>query len=311
MRKTAPKGMTLIEVVIGLVLVAATVVVFGSSLSAASYSYQQKLRNMASALADEELAALQAVGATAIPVQTNGPILGVLFTQGTWGVVADGTAPSSPNALETTTSSTSSGVTSLMLLPNNAYNDFTLSAKMKVMSGAPAGWKMGLIFRSNDLNNLYQVYLTNTNLKVDKIVSGTNTNLYSDARSISANTWQTIQVVATGSSLTITLNGISVTTITDTSLTIGKAALAVWGGANAHFDDVVIGGVTSNMDTTTIGTLPTGWDRFGLSSLPNGAASLTASTLYSDSSFKSVNVTISWTDRSGTKSVTESSYVRN
>lgn len=303
--------MSLIEVIIGLVLVSGMVMVFGASLSAASYAQQARLRNMASSLADEELSALQSVGASQIPVQTNGALLGVLFTQGSWAVAADDTAPSSSNAFETASSSTSSGITSLMLLPDNAYGDFTYAAKMKVLSGTPAGWKMGIVFRASDLNNLYQAYLTAGNLKLDKVVSGTNTNLYSDARSIGTNSWQTLQVVTTGTSIDLYLNGSLVTTVTDSSFSVGKTALAAWNGASAHYDDVGIGGVTTDFDGTAASDLPTGWDRFGLASLPGGTAMLTATTLYGDSSFKRADVTVRWIDRGGVRSITRSSYIRN
>src|SRR5690242_8680135 len=78
----APRGMTLIEVVIALVLVSVLVITFAISLVAAVYARQVHYRNMAAALADEEIAALQTTGASQIPIQTNGSLLGVLFSQG-------------------------------------------------------------------------------------------------------------------------------------------------------------------------------------------------------------------------------------
>lgn len=310
---TGPRGLTLIEVVLGLTLVSGMVILLGAALSAAVYSEKGHLRNQASALANQELAALQAVGAAQIPVQTNGPLLGILFSQGRWGAKTDGTAPSGPNVFEAVPTSSATSALALYPLPANAYADGTYTVKVKVPSPAPSGWRIGLMFRTTDLRNGYHLYLTADNLKLDKVVSGVTTNLFSDSRSISAGTWQTISVNATGSSLALSVNGTPTNpaAVTDTTFSVGKAALAVWGGGAGDFDDVVAGGSTWNFDTATANDVPDDWRRFGLADLPNGAATLTTAVQGGDSAFKRTDVTVTWNDRGTTKSLSQSTYIRN
>ncbi len=304
-KRAVPRGLTLLEVVIGLALVEALVLTFGVSIIAASYAQKVQFRNMASALADEELAALKTMSSSSVAQQANGPLLGVLFAQGAWQTVADGTAPSQPNALETTPATTT-GVTSVLPLPNGAYGDFTLQSSFKALTGAPPGWQIGFLFRAADLQNNYQLYLTANSLALMKDVNGALTTIYSDSRSVAVNSWQTLQVVTSGSSISVYLNGLLVTSQTDTTFTSGKAALAVWQGASAHFDNVTVGGVTEGFDATALGQIPDAWLTFGLSNLPMGTGTLTVTQPYGDTKVKNYATTIFWSDRNGIQSVSES-----
>lgn len=305
-------GLSLIEVVVGIALVSTVVIVFGVSLTAAVYAQRIKLRNMAAALAGEQLAAIRSGDTSTLTPVTDGPLADLLLAQGAFATVADGNAPSQPNALNAATS-TASGLTAMLPLPADAYDDFTLTAKLKVNPGSPAGWKAGMLFRARDYNNLYEVYLTSSSLVFKKYANGTATTLYSDARSIATGSWQTIVVTAAGSSLSVSLNGTTVTTQTDTAFSVGQAALAVWEGASVDFDDVSIGGTTWNFEDTTLGELQDDWLRFGLGDLPNGTGTLTiAAPFASDASFKTYTVKMSWTDRSGTtRTISQSTQKRD
>jgi len=302
---STPKGLTLIEVVIGLALVGVLVITFSVSLTASVAARRIKHRNIAAALVDQELNVLKNMSAATVPVQTDGPLLGVLYMQGSWEVMTDITAPSGSMVLQTT--STGSGISSVMPLPKNAYDDFTLTADAKVLSTAPAGWQMGLLFRANDLQNGYMLYLDASSLTVDVVIDGTPTELYSDIRSISEDSWQELSVVASGGSLTIKLNGLTITTINDPTFASGKAALLTWEGATANFDDVIIEGSTEDMESTASGEIPDGWERFGLSVLPgNAAADLTVAELFGDSSFKRYTTEVHWIDGSSNRTFSES-----
>lgn len=305
-------GLSLIEVVVGIALVSTVVVVFGVSLTAAVYAQRIKLRNMAAALAGEQLAAIRAGDTSTLTPVTDGPLANLLLAQGTFAVVTDGTAPSQTRALNAATS-TSSGLTAMLPLPADTYGDFTLTAKLKVNAGSPSNWKTGVFFRARDTNNLYEVYLTSASLVFKKYVNGAATTLYSDARTISTGGWQTIGVTATGSSLSVSLNGTTVTTQTDASFSSGEAALAVWEGASVDFDDISIGGTTWNFEDTAAGELQSDWLRFGMGDLPNGTGTLTIAAPYaSDASFKTYTATISWTDRSGTtRTISQSTQKQN
>jgi len=293
------RGLTLIEIVIAVSLVSMLIVVFGVSLLASVYAQRIKLRNMASALADQQLAALQVYDTSSLLNQTNSTPFGVLFTQGGFETAEDLTAPS-PSRVFSAATSTGTGLTSLMPLPKNAYGDFTMTASFKVNGGSAAGWQSGFLFRARDLRNHYRAYLTATSLVLQKVSNGGVTTLYSDARSISQGSWQTLSVTATGSSISVTLNGTPVTTQIDSAFSVGHAALAVWQGASVHFDDVSIGGESWDFEDASLGEIHDDWLRFGLGDLPSGTSTLSVATPYSDSSYKRYTVTISWMDRSGT-----------
>jgi len=305
------RGLTLIEIVVGVSLVSMLIVVFGVSLLAAVYAQRIKLRNMASVLADQQLAALQVYDTSQLANQTNGGLIGVLFTQGDFGAVQDLTAPSPSQALAAATSTTA-GLSTVLPLPDNAYGDFTLTATFKVNTGSSANWRSGFLFRARDLRNHYRAYLTSTSLVLQKVSGDVVTTLYSDARSISTGSWQTLSVTATGSSISVTLNGTLVTTQTDATFSVGQAALAVWEGASVHFDDISIGGETWSFEGVTIGDLHDDWLRFGLGDLPSGTGTLTVSTPYADTSYKRYSATISWKDRSGlTRTITHTTEKAN
>lgn len=310
MRHASSRGLTLIEMIVGIALVAVLIVVFGVSLTAAVYAQRIKHRNLATALGDQVLAALATYDPSTIPNQAGGAVLGVLFPQGAFGSQTDATAPSGGRVLEAATG-TGTGLTAVHPLPKNAYADYALSASMKAVPAAPAGWRMGFLFRAADLQNGYRVYLTANSLVLEKIVNGAVTTLYSDVRSIPAGSWQALGVTTNSSSISVLLNGLTVTTQNDGTFSSGKAALAAWEGAAVRFDDVAIDGSSWNFDALSDGALPDDWLRFGLSNLPNGAATMTVTTPYGDASLKQVDVTVSWSDKSsGTKSVTRSGYVR-
>lgn len=306
------RGLSLIEVVVGIAVFSTVVIVFGVSLTAAVYAQRIKLRNMAAALGEMQLAAIRSADTSTLTAVTDGPLVGMFLTQGLFGAVRDVTAPSQPNAMNAATS-TASGLSDVLPLPADVYGDFTLTAKLKTNAGSPAAWKAGLLFRASDYNNLYEVYLTSNSLVFKKIAAGVTTTLYSDSRSISAGSWQTLSVTATGSSMSVSLNGTLVTTQTDTSFSSGQAALASWEGASVNFDDVSIGGTTWNFDATTVGEIHDDWLRFGLGDLPSGTGTLSVAVPYAgDASFKTYTAKISWTDRSGTtRTISQSTQKRN
>jgi len=305
------RGLTLIEIVIAVSLVSVLIVVFGVSLMAAVYAQRVKLRNMASVLADQQLAALQVIDTSQLTDRANGPLVGVLFTQGDFAVTEDLTAPSPARALNAATS-TASGLTSLQPLPKNAYADFTLSAEIKVNAGSDPDWQAGFLFRARDLRNHYRVYLTSTSLVLQRVVDDAVTTLYSDARSISEGSWQELSVAVTGAAIDVSLNGNLVTSQNDSTFSVGQAALAVWEGASVNFDDVAIGGESWDFEDTDPGDLHDDWLRFGLGDLPSGTGTLTVSSPYSDTSYKRYSVIISWFDRSGTmRSITHSAEKAN
>ena len=174
---------------------------------------------------------------------------------------------------------------------------------------SPAGWRVGLIFRSRDLQNGYRVYVTASSLVLERLIDGAVTTLYSDLRTVDTETWHTFEVTLNGSSISVELNGNPVTSQVDATYSIGQAGLIAWEGTEVRFDDVEAGGTTWDMEDETTGDVPDGWDRFGVSTLPSGAMTLTSEELYGESGFKRYTATVTWEDGSGTKTLSQSTDV--
>lgn len=309
-KRKGQKGLSLVEVIVGLALVGVLVLSYGTALTAAVASRRIKFKNMAAALADIQLSALRTFVPSQVPIQTDGSIYGVIFSKGDWNVATDGAAKSGGQVFHAE-AATSSGITSLYPLPLNAYDDFTYSAEVKVSSSSPSAWQAGLIFRSNDEQNGYHAYLTSTSLVLEKLIDGAVTTLFSDVRVVSEDTWHKLEVTTNGSSITVNLNGVEVTSQTDATYSVGKAGLAAWESAEVRFDDVVMDGSTWDMDTETLGEVPDGWERFGLSSLPSGNMTLTTEDLYGDSGFKRYTATVTWSDSSSSHTLSQTTDVSN
>jgi len=307
-RRGARAGLSLIEVIIGLAIVGVLVLSYGTSLTAAVAARRVKLRNLAAALADIELSALRTYSPSQVPVQTDGDPYGVLFSEGEWGVETDASAYSGTQSLHTDAPD-AAGVSSAYPLPEDAYDDFTLTAQVKIDSASPASWQTGLFFRSRDLQNGYRVYLTSSSLVLERLIDGAVTTLYSDVRTVDADVWHELSVTTNGSSISVDLNGAPVTDQTDSAYSVGQAGLIAWDGTEARFDDVDMDGTVWDMDAETIGDVPDGWERFGLSDLPSGDMTLTSEDRYGDSGFKRYTATVTWNDGSGQKTLSQSTDV--
>lgn len=303
-------GFTLIEVVIGLAIVGVLVLSYGTSLTAAVAARRIKIRNMAAALADIQLAALRTHDPTTVPVQTDGEPYGVLFSEGTWEVEEDGAASSGAQVFRTSAES-ATGVTSVYPLPENAYDDFTFTTEIKVDPGAPAGWQAGVFFRARDLQNGYRAWIDATSLTLERLDDGVVTTLHTDIRTVATDTWHTLEVTTNGSSISVDLNGLNVTNETDSTYLSGQAGLLAFESATVRFDDVVMDADTWDMESETLGEVPDGWDRFGLSSIPSGDMTLTTQELFGDSSFKRYTATVTWDDGSGQKTLSQSTDVND
>lgn len=289
------RGLTLLEVVIALALVGVLVMTFAVSLHAAVAARRIKHRSIAAALADEQLSVLRTFDPASVAARTNGALHGVLYQQGTWQVAEVAGAPSGTKGLRG--SGPGTGVTAVLPFPKNAYGDLSVSSTFKVEAGSPANWRSGFLFRASDLENGYRAYLTATSLVLERVSGGIVTTLHSDIRSIAADTWQTLEVVAAGPSIELRLNGATAATVSDDAFASGKAALFAREGASVVHDDIALAGDAWDFEGEAAGDVPSGWERFGLSDLPGNATStLTVSSLYGDDGFKRYSVTVRWFD---------------
>ena len=262
----------------------------------------------------EELDTLRTLPYAELLTRTNGNVLGISNDRGPWKTKTVTTPPSGTKVYAMETAQTAIiEETGIAVLPGNYRGDFTLSVKVNALATSPAGWGAGVAFRYRDTENHYRFRFASGGIALDKIQQGIKTTLWSQSATYNTGTWYTLDIIATGSSLVLKKNGTTLTTITDTTFTMGDLALLTLNGAKTYFDDVAVteNSVTTtwNFDTQADGTIPSDWQRLSALDLPSGSETLTIANYLSDSNITKATVTISWKDAGSTRSITGSTLI--
>ncbi len=313
-RTGTQRGFTLAEALITIGLAAVLLAVFTSVLSATMLLRRAQYNVQAASFIQEELDSLRALPYAELLTRTNGNFLGLAMTRGPWQVKVVTTPPSGTKAyaMETAQSAIVEE-TGLAVLPGDYREDFTsFIAKVQVQASSPAGWGAGVAFRYRDAENHYRFRLSSGGAALDKIVQGTKTTIWSNSTANATGTWYTLEVVASGNSITVKRNGTTLTTQTDSAFTTGDLALLTLNSAKAYFDDVSVtsGSTTSwNFDGDTAGSVPTDWQRMSFYDLPSGAGTLTVANYLGDANVKQATVNVSWNDAGQTRSVSGTTLI--
>lgn len=291
------------------------------------------MKIQAAAIANEEIAALKRYDISALPNQTNGSFIGMLYNSGNWIIATDaGAGHSAPHVLDLSAATGFSGkVSGRLQYPAGSYGNATHQVRVNFRNDTAAGTAVGLYFRATDANNGYRLLVAPSGTDLDSTVVGQQNwvleklingavvaprLLSISVPGIGTNAWYTIKVVAANASLKTYLDGSGQDsgTLTDGDFTDGLAAIIGWGGVHAWFDDAetVVGAVTTTWGFDTSSDFPAAWVRLGLNDLPDGTASfddngkLTLAAFPNTNSvnLKQATVTVSWTQGSGTANYT-------
>lgn len=282
------KGISLIEVIVSIAIIGGTIVVFAILLGVLKINKTGSLYTSAYKLAQEELEAVRALPFSGLLICMDAPFINVLYNNGNPGA--------SGGALEVSASGASMGIISL---PYNNMADFTLETNVKSSSLTN---KNGFLFRARDTQNYYFYYFTGNELGLLKNINGTETSLYQTSQSFSIDTYYKLKVVLSGTNISLYLNDNLTQTVSDSSFSSGRVALAS-ANTTTNFDDVTLDSATWNFNDLTAGALPSDWQRFGINDLPNGSGKLTISELYGSPDMKQIDVTVSWSERGETKTI--------
>lgn len=346
------KGATLVESILSLFVVSTMVALLVGLVSTRDINRRAAHRSQAAAMADEQINSLRRLDFTLLIDQTNCgtpadcPFKNVLYNAGTWKVLADGTAPSQPNALDLATASGFTNTQSGQLLwPAGTYGDATKSAKWKVAADSVSnsdpnlGWAVGYVLRSRDAANGYRLRFAENdvsggvttdldtgvagvqNVYLEKIANGTATSLGSANVTLAKGVWYSLEVGVSGAStvlFTIKVDSTIVLTASDTTntYTSGPAALIGWNGAHALVDDLNDGTTTWNVDAST--ELPLAWTRLGLNDLPdatstifndNGTAQVEPYPQPTSTDLKKVTITVTWLSKGTNQTYTTTSLI--
>ncbi|MFA6588670.1 MAG: type II secretion system protein [Patescibacteria group bacterium] len=305
-------GFTLIEALITISIFGIAAVVLGSALVNIRLNRANRSDAASGFLAQSEIEAVRSLPFGEITNQTNGSFRNVLFQQGTWAVASHAFAPSGNQVIELTGSGTGD-ISGLAIVPaGSGITDGSIVAYMNVRNESPSNWQAGFLFRAKDRENSYRVWYSSSQIKVQKVVAGTVTDIYSRNQAFLKNTWYKLEIVLATSSINVKLNDIPLTGMPITDLTFTKGAVALFGSNGASLDvdslSVVQGANTLswNFDSgETLGNLPIGWERFGVYDLPQGTAVLSitdAEVGFTD--IKKITVQVGYTIDSGTRTQT-------
>ncbi|WP_167357038.1 LamG-like jellyroll fold domain-containing protein [Paenibacillus pectinilyticus] len=187
---------------------------------------------------------------------------------------------------------------------NASYQDFTYSVDVNSTKGDSAA----ILFRSDPINttilNGYSLVLDPLQLNKNNDATNETVKLYKNntligkyALPLSTNTWYTVKIVATGSTIQCYINGSLYITATDSSYTSGKVAVSTVSasqmGGEVLVDNVSVstGGNVAYSTTFSNWSQASGWKTDGSITLPNWPVKT------------SFNYPYQWTTSNGTWSV--------
>jgi len=150
---------------------------------------------------------------------------------GTWSVVSDGTQV----YRQTGTSGDARARAG-----SSSWTDYTVQARVKPLSFNGTNRFAAVLARTQSSTSYYYLALrSNNTVELKKLVNGTGTTLGVASVTVTLNTWYTLAIEVTGSTLRGRVNGNLVATATDTQYAAGNVGVATF-NATASFDDVVV-----------------------------------------------------------------------
>lgn len=159
-----------------------------------------------------------------------------------WRVIADSTAPSSPNVFALAENENENGTFNLALAKGTAFKDLDLTVRVKAVEGAEDQGG-GPVWRCRDENNYYVCRFNplESNYRVYRVVNGKRKQLGSARVKLVVDRWYTIRVVMTGSRIACYFDGDKLLEAADE--TFGDAGMVgLWTKADAvtSFDDLSV-----------------------------------------------------------------------
>jgi hypothetical protein len=159
-----------------------------------------------------------------------------------WSVIADGTAPSQPNALALTETANYDGTFNLAVAREGQFKDIDLSVRAKAVKG-DEDQGGGPIWRCQDANNYYICRFNplEANFRVYKVINGKRKQLDSAKIETTAGKWYTIRVTMKGEHVDCYLDGKKLLEADDGAISeAGMVGLWTKADAVTSFDDLVV-----------------------------------------------------------------------
>ncbi len=305
-------GFSLLEGVITIGVVGILLVVMLGTLRIISVQYSAEHRSIARQLLAEESETIRNASFADLENRANMPFIEVAYNLGQWSVASPTGPRSAPNVYVVSGSATPSR----QVVPAGTLDDGTYEAAIRIRQGSTSGWKAGFFVRYHDDQNHYLIRFSATTLEMIRVVEGVSTTLWTTNLGFAADTWYRITVAATGSSFTVSRDGVvqTGTPVADATFIRGQFVLGAFDGAAAEFDDVLWVGAASvawNFDTNElVGAPARGWRRIGPGDLPQGTTNVTIANQESGyTDLKKVTASVSWYERGAIRSLSNEFFV--
>jgi hypothetical protein len=156
-----------------------------------------------------------------------------------WEVVADSTAPSSPNALAQRSKENSGEHFSVVVIEDGDYQDLELEVKFKAVEGAEDQGG-GLIWRYQDPDNYYiaRANPLEGNFRIYQVVHGARRQLASAYFKVTSGAWHAMRIVAKGDQMECFYDDKKYLEVRDPTFTRGKIGSWTKAEAVTYFDDL-------------------------------------------------------------------------
>ncbi|MEV0326792.1 LamG-like jellyroll fold domain-containing protein [Micromonospora echinospora] len=193
------------------------------------------------------IATTPANAATLLSADFESGISGWSKSGGDWTVVADGS-----KALQQTDTGTDRA---RQFAGSTSWTDYSVQGRVKPLAFGSGG-VAALASRAAGSTKMYRLALTGTNRVELQYMNGSAiTVLASVSRPVATNTWYTLRLDTTGSTVSGYLDGTLVGTATSTAIPAGRVGLFT-GYASARFDDITVTDSGTTPPTTPPPTTP-------------------------------------------------------
>jgi pectate lyase len=161
---------------------------------------------------------------------------------GTWSVVTDGSQVFQQSDSGTDRARQFAG--------SSSWRDYSVAARVKATSFANSGSVVSLVARASGATTMYRLSLTNANTVRLEFMNGSSlTTLGSLSRTVATNTWYTLRIDVSGSTISGFVDGVAVGSGSASAISAGRIGLFT-GFAAGRFDDVAVNDSTTPPPTS-------------------------------------------------------------
>lgn len=301
-------GFSMIEVIVSLFVIVMVLSIFSASVVTLSANQSNQNKNFAYGFAEAELAALNDYPFDSLTERTDGDFVGLAYNLGSQKIVGDPGAqsPSQVHSVVPASVMVGGNISSIALLPEGYYTDFTFSGYLKILSSSPADWQAGIIFRHDDINNYYFWSITGSSMKLVKVLSGTPSVLWSASQTFNTETWYKLKVVTLGTSLKVYLNDVLKIDQSDSSFGSGYIGFLGQNSSYYYLDSLHLESSVKNgdwfFDAEIVDSFPAGFLKITPSGLAGLRGKLTIEN-YGGTDIKKITAKVAWQEKGSQKEI--------